>query len=49
MTPRQLLARLKLARRRKRHELGAQLGVAALAARGEVKELRKQLKRLNRE
>jgi hypothetical protein len=49
MTPRQLLARLKLARRRERHRLAARLGTAALAARGDAKELKRQLKRLTRD
>jgi DNA-binding response OmpR family regulator len=49
LTPRQLIARLRLARRRRRHELAAALSLNALAARGEAKDLKRQLKKLQRD
>src|SRR5206468_10055561 len=49
MTPRQIAASLFFARRRRQREAAESLALGALAARGEPRELKRQLDQLNRE
>jgi hypothetical protein len=44
-TPRQMWALLAIAAHRKQQEMGAQLGLHALAAQGDSKAIREQLKK----
>jgi predicted ArsR family transcriptional regulator len=44
-TPRQMAAYLFFARRRRRSDLAEQLGVQAMAARSEPKEIEKQIEK----
>jgi hypothetical protein len=47
-TPRQAFAFLKLAQARREQEAAAQLGIAALAARGDGDEIGKQIREWSR-
>ncbi len=49
MTPRQIAGSLYFARRRRQREAAENLALTALAARGEPRELKRQLDQLNRE
>jgi hypothetical protein len=49
MTPRQIAGALYFARRRRQREAAENLALTALAARGESRELKRQLDQLNRE
>jgi hypothetical protein len=49
MTPRQLAGLLHFAARRKKREAAQLLGLHAMAARGEPRELKKKLKELGKE
>jgi hypothetical protein len=49
MTPRQIAGALYFARRRRQREAGEQLALGALAARGEPRELKRQLDQLQRD
>ena len=49
MTPRQIAAALYLARRRRQRDAAEHLALAALAARGEPRELKRQLNELRRD
>ena len=46
MTPREIAASLYFARRRRQREAAEQLALGALAARGEPRELKRQLEQL---
>jgi hypothetical protein len=48
MTPRQIAGCLYFARRRRQREAAENLALAALAARGEPRELKRQLDQLHR-
>lgn len=49
MTPREIAASLYFAERRRKREAAEQLALAALAARGEPRALRQQIKDLQRD
>jgi len=49
MTPRQIAASLFFARRRRQREAAENLALGALAARGEPREVKRQLDQLYRE
>jgi hypothetical protein len=49
MTPRQIAGCLNLAQRRRRREAAEQLAFAALATRGEPRELKRQIEQLQNE
>ena len=49
MTPRQIAGTLYFARRRRQREVAEHLALAALAARGEPREVKRQLDQLHRE
>jgi hypothetical protein len=49
MTPRQIVGSLYFARRRKQREAAEQLALGALAARGEPREIKRQLDQLQRD
>jgi hypothetical protein len=49
MTPRQIAGSLYFARRRKQREAAEQLTLGALAARGEPREVKRQLDQLQRD
>ena len=49
MTPRQIAAALYLAMRRRQRDAAEHLALAALAARGEARELKRQLDHLQRD
>jgi len=49
MTPRQIAASLYFARRRRQREAAENLALAALAARGEPREVKRQLDQMHRD
>jgi hypothetical protein len=49
MTPRQIAASLFFARRRQQRDAAENLALAALAARGEPRELKRQLDQMHRD
>jgi hypothetical protein len=49
MTPRQIESSLYFARRRRQREAAEQLSLGTLAARGEPREVKRQLEQLQRE
>jgi len=49
MTPRQIAGSLYFARRRRQRERAEQLALGALAARGEPREVKRQLDQLQRD
>jgi hypothetical protein len=49
MTPRQIAGALYFARRRRQRDAAERLSLAALAARGEPRELKRQLNELRRD
>jgi hypothetical protein len=49
MTPRQIAAALYFARRRRQRDAAEHLALGALAARGEPRELKRQLNELRRD
>jgi hypothetical protein len=49
MTPRQIAASLYFARRRRQQEAAEHLALGTLAARGEAREVKRQLEQMQRE
>jgi hypothetical protein len=49
MTPLQIAGALYFARRRRQHEAAERLAMGALAARGEVREVKRQIEQMQRD